>query len=47
LAFLDENGYRVQEIRDDELADLIIDFLTTDLSKEDVAAHLKEQAAKI
>lgn len=47
LAFLDENGYQVQETQKNELADLVIDFLTTDLSKEDVAAHLKEHAVKI
>jgi death-on-curing protein len=47
LVFLDKNGYRVRETQEDELADLIIDFLTTNLSKEDVAVHLKEHAVKI
>lgn len=46
LTFLYLNGYEVKESYDLELADLILDFLSKDISKEDVAKHLKEKAIK-
>ncbi|MGK7370737.1 MAG: type II toxin-antitoxin system death-on-curing family toxin [Candidatus Halalkalibacterium sp. M3_1C_030] len=46
LTFLYLNGYEVKESYDLELADLILNFLSKDISKEDVAKHLKEKAIK-
>jgi hypothetical protein len=46
LAFMDENGYQVQENRENELADLVIDFLTTELDKDDIAQYLRDHAQK-
>lgn len=46
LTFLYLNGYKVEENYDLELADLVIDLLEKDLSKEDIASHLKENAIK-
>lgn len=46
LTFLYLNGYEVEENYDLELADLVINFLEKDLSKEDIASHLKENAIK-
>ena len=44
LTFLYLNGYEVEESHDLELADLVLDFLTKDISKEEVAKYLKENA---
>ena len=44
LTFLYLNGYEVEESYDLELADLVLDFLSKDISKEEVAEHLKENA---
>ena len=44
LTFLYLNGYEVEESYDLELADLVLDFLSKDISKEEVAKHLKEYA---
>jgi death-on-curing protein len=44
LTFLYLNGYEVEESYDLELADLVLEFLSKDISKEDVANHLKENA---
>lgn len=46
LTFLYLNGYDVEESYDLELADLVLDFLSKNVSKEDIAKHLKEHAAK-
>ena len=46
LTFLYLNGYEMKESYELELADLVLDFLSKDLSKEDVAKHLKEHAIK-
>lgn len=46
LTFLYLNGYEVEESYDMELADLILDFLSKDITKQDVAKHLKENAKK-
>lgn len=46
LTFLYLNGYEVEESYNLELADLVLDFLSKDISKEDVAKHLKENAVK-
>ena len=44
LTFLYLNGYEVEESHDLELADLVLDFLSKDISKEEVAKYLKENA---
>jgi death-on-curing protein len=44
LTFLYLNGYEVEESHDLELAHLVLDFLSKDITKEDVANHLKENA---
>lgn len=46
LTFLYLNGYEIEENYDLELADLVIDLLEKDLSKEDIATYLKENAIK-
>lgn len=46
LTFLYINGYEVEESYDLELADLILDFLSKNISKEDLAKHLKVNALK-
>lgn len=47
LTFLYLNGYEIEESYDLELADLVLDFLSKDFTKEDIAKHLKEKAIKI
>ncbi len=44
LTFLYLNGYEIKESYDLELADLVLDFLSKDLSKEEVAEHLKKNS---
>jgi death-on-curing protein len=44
LTFLYLNGYEIEESYDLELADLVLGFLSKDISKEDLAKHLKENA---
>ena len=44
LAFLSINGFIVEEKRDEELADLILDFLDKSASKEDIARYFRERA---
>lgn len=44
LTFLYLNGYEVEESYGLELTDLVLDFLSKDISKEGVANHLKENA---
>jgi len=46
LTFLYLNGYVVEESYDLELAHLILDFLSKEKSKEDLAMHLKQNAIK-
>ncbi len=46
LTFLYINGYEVEESYDLELADLILDFLSKNISKEDLAKHLKVNVLK-
>jgi hypothetical protein len=40
------NGYEVDESYDLELADLVLNFLSNDISKDEIAKHLKENAIK-
>jgi len=44
LTFLYLNGYEVKESYNLELADLVLDFLSKDISKEEVAEHLKHNS---
>lgn len=44
LTFLYLNGYEVEESYDPQLADLVFDFLSKDISKEEVAEHLKQNS---
>lgn len=46
LTFLYLNGYEVEETYDLELADLVLDFLKRDISKEELAEHFKLNAIK-
>lgn len=45
LTFLDLNGYGVKESYEEELADLVLDFVTKEISKEEVAQHLESHAS--
>lgn len=41
LTFLYLNGYSIEESHDEELADMVLDFVTKKRSKEDVANHFR------
>ena len=47
LTFLYLNGYEIDESHELELANLVLDFLTKELTKEDIAKHLEEHASKL
>lgn len=47
LTFLYLNGYEVEESYEIELADLVLDFLKHEVSKDEVANHLKKRSKKI
>ena len=47
LTFLYINGYEIEESYDLELADLIVDFLTKKISKEDVEKYLRSSAQEL
>jgi death on curing protein len=44
LTFLYLNGYSIEESHDEELAELVLDFVTKMISKEDVAEHFRSSA---
>src|SRR5258705_14019028 len=44
LAFLSINGFKIEEKREEELADLILDFLNKSVSKENIADYFRERA---
>jgi len=46
LTFLYLNGYEVEESYDLELADLVLDFLSKEITKEDLTQHLGDNAIK-
>jgi len=46
LTFLHLNGYAVEESYDEELADLVLDFVTKKISKEDVVEHLRFKSVR-
>ncbi len=41
LTFLFVNGYSINESHDEELADLVVDFITKKITKSDIENHLK------
>lgn len=44
LVFLSINGYIVKERRDEELADLILDYLNKVATKDDLARYFRERS---
>jgi len=46
LTFLYLNGYAIRESYDEELANLVLDFITKRISKEDVAEHFRSKAIR-
>jgi death-on-curing protein len=47
LTFLYLNGYEIKESHVFELTDLVVDFVTTELDKDDIAQYLRDHAQKI
>ena len=45
LAFLSTNGYLVTEKRDEELADLILAYLTKSATKDDLSQYFRKHSA--
>lgn len=46
LTFLNLNGYFVEESYNEELADLVLDFITKKKSKEKVAEHVRSKSVQ-
>jgi death on curing protein len=44
LAFLSINGFKIEESRDEELADLLLDFLNKSATKDDLARYFREHS---
>lgn len=44
LAFLSINGYLVEERRDEELADLLLDYLNKVATKDDLARYFRDRS---
>jgi death on curing protein len=44
LAFLSINGYRVEERRDEELADILLDYLNKVATKESLAQYFRDRS---
>ena len=47
LTFLYLNGYTVEESYDEELADLVLDFVTKKISKEEIAEHFRSKSLRL
>ncbi|MEX2410063.1 MAG: type II toxin-antitoxin system death-on-curing family toxin [Candidatus Paceibacterota bacterium] len=47
LTFLYLNGYTIEESYDEELADLVLDFITKKISKEAVAEYFKTKSHRL
>jgi|AntRauTorckE6833_2_1112554.scaffolds.fasta_scaffold00830_15 death-on-curing protein len=47
LTFLYLNGFKVEESHNEELADLVLDFLSKKVSKDGLADHLKINAISV
>lgn len=46
LTFLYLNGYNIEESYDEELANLVLDFIIKKISKEEVEEHLRSMAVE-
>ena len=46
LTFLYLNGYSIEEFHDEELAELVLNFVTKKISKEDISEHFKSTAVR-
>jgi death on curing protein len=46
LVFLKINGFDVEESHDEELADLVLSFVTKEINKEDMAVKLKAMSVR-
>ncbi len=46
LTFLQLNGYQVEETHDLELADLVLDFVTKKISRDQVIDHLRRASIR-
>lgn len=47
LTFLYLNGYTVEESYDEELADLVLNFVTKKISKEKIAEHFRSKSLRL
>lgn len=47
LTFLYLNGYTVDESYDEELADLVLDFVTKKISREEIAEHFRSKSLSL
>jgi death-on-curing protein len=47
LTFLLLNGFTIEESYDDELADMVLKFLTKELSKEDIIEHFRSKSLRL
>lgn len=47
LTFLYLNGYTVEESYDEELADLVLNFVTKKISKEEIAEHFRSKSLRL
>lgn len=47
LTFLYLNGFEVEESYELELADLVLDFLKNEISKDEISNHLKKRSKKM
>lgn len=46
LTFLHLNGYGIEETYDEELADLVLNFVTKKITKDDVAEHFRSTVSQ-
>lgn len=46
LTFLYINGYTISESHEEELADLVLDFVTKKISREDVVEHFRAKCVE-
>jgi death-on-curing protein len=47
LSFLYLNGFTIEESYDEELADVVLKFLTKELSKEDIIEHFRSKSLRL
>lgn len=46
LTFLHINGHTISESHEEELADLVLDFVTKKISKEEIAEHFRSKCVE-